>query len=173
MSLVTPRTFRFSREIIFDPKNIKIRYGKALKPFLFLRLDTGKCQIYIQALIDTGADTTIIPGQHAEKLGHALKGKSVKSDKVGFANGAGTYWLHTVDFDICDNTPSRQPWLSWQTLPPSRKKTKFLDLCCHDYAILGVDDFLEEFDLHVNYQAKTFTLSRVSNKLTHLITPTF
>jgi len=105
----------------------------------------------IFALIDTGADASVIPAYLATRLQHKLKGKGVNSQ---FTSGIGgkqvkTY-QHTFDIGLIS---SRYASVVWNTGP-----------ILVDYVeslippILGVEDFLKHFRVVMDYPKKTIPM---------------
>jgi hypothetical protein len=120
------------------------------RPVLLVKIinpHTGK-NLKTIGLIDTGADECAIPATFAPLLGHNLQDGKTKTIDTG--NGETIAYSHTTRFEIyhpvsgellhtIDNTPiDFMPNLS--------------------VVLLGVNSFLSEFVLKINYPKQTFSI---------------
>jgi len=101
----------------------------------------GGKKIQLMAMIDTGADECALPAAFAAILGHTLDQGSSK--EVGTAGGRTTAWSHTANIFIeglggHDATVDFIPGL--------------------EIPILGVNSFLSNYILTIDYPRKMFSL---------------
>ena len=74
------------------------KIGEAYRPITSLALFHGSKRLNVLALIDTGADESLFPGEFAAVLGHNLiKGKPRTFAGIG---GAITAYLHQTDIKL-------------------------------------------------------------------------
>jgi len=126
---------------------------RPLLPIVILNPHTGK-SFKTYGFIDTGADSCTLPADLAGILGHDLKkGKQSTAETVG---GEAITWLHTTTIQMLNN-----------------KGEQFYEICnAHveyvenfDYVIIGVNDFLSNFRLEIDYPNKCFSLRYSKKKI--------
>lgn len=108
------------------------------------------------ALIDTGADTTVIPDFIAKKLYHNISHKSVKTDICCGVGGAVTIYYHTFRLKVLGLNKKKQVSLNKETIV--RNKRLYAVVKGLHTMILGEDDFLNKYILTINYPKKIFSL---------------
>ncbi len=121
-----------------------------LRPYLPIKIinpNTGKSQKML-GLIDTGADECTLPAELAPLLGHDLERGKPKSART--AGGSALGYSHTTIIEIHSHANVRL-----YTTP----------VIVIDYMkglhipLLGVKYFLENFELHIDYPKKVFTIN--------------
>jgi len=120
------------------------------RPWLPIRIINPYTGLFIETLglVDTGADDCAVPAFFAEELGHKLKKGSPKT--VRTAGGLITAYSHTTQIKIYDIRTKKCVYTIKETL------IDFMpNLHC---VLLGVKDFLERFELHINYPKFTFSI---------------
>ena len=100
-------------------------------------------------LVDTGADLTLLPAELAARLGHKLKhgrtsitGGIEQTDLVAYA--------HTFEIELLSANLKRALW--------STGPREFDCLDSNPPTLIGVEDFLRQFHLLVNYPAQQLEL---------------
>ena len=102
------------------------------------------------ALIDTGADGCVFPKNLADKLGHDFSGNGVKSVVTGGIGGKSKTLQHTFKIELLNSDRNKVVWSAGDVL-----------VDCIDQNIpplIGVKDFMKDFELRINYPDKTITL---------------
>ncbi len=106
------------------------------------------------AIIDTGADHCCIPAKYAEILGHNLeKGEKQIFNVVG---GEGKGYLHRTHLKICD--------FNTDDILHSIRNIQACYIENFDVVLLGVNTFLKDFILKINYPEKRFSLRLPAKK---------
>ena len=129
--------------------------GRIPGPYLPITIENPltKNNILWYCLIDSGADSCLFSGSVASILGHNLKGNGVRSQvTMGVEGQRVKTWLHT--FSLWLMHPSRPDIAVW-------KSRKGLFECIeHDECpqLLGVDDFLRNFRVTLDYTAQKTTV---------------
>ena len=105
----------------------------------------------VYALIDTGADASIIPGPLAEKLGHDLQGDQVATSfTYGVGEGKVCAYQHTFVLNLISSRSTRKVWCSGPIL---------VDCVEHEIpVILGVQGMLQNFRVTLNYPKREAVL---------------
>ena len=111
----------------------------------------SSCMEMIWGFVDTGADACLFPGSLAIDLNHDLKGDGVKSTtNIGIGQIAIPVYSHTFKLEL---------------LSPDRKKviwaSEDVEVECSETEppiLIGVDNFLKNFKLIVDYPNQEFTL---------------
>lgn len=118
-------------------------------PLLPIKIVNPSSDKFIRSygLIDTGATVCVIPAKWARSLGHDLEQGT--PNQIDGAGGRTTSYSHTTKIEIYNAS----------------------DLLCHtinntpiDFmpnlkiVILGVKQFLDQFELHINYPLKKFSI---------------
>ena len=128
---------------------------RPMLPIVIKNMNTGD-SIFAWGLIDTGADSCAIPAKYAKILGHRLKpGAKIN---IGTGNGSTCAYAHSTEIDILsvdnhghiDVTPDKL-----FSIP----QTKIHYMPRLDTILLGVNDFLSNFILIIDYPAKSFSLT--------------
>lgn len=117
-----------------------------LKPFLDVRYINPHTGISVRttALIDTGADTCVLPASMADVLGHDLE-LGYPANYQGVTGVCIPFYKHTMQIEIDGlNYITDNVMIAFS--PTVREP------------ILGVQTFLNKFILTINYPGKTFSL---------------
>ncbi len=125
------------------------------RPWLFINIvnpHTGAvCPTF--GLIDTGADECALPASYADLLGHNLAAGETKQIHTG--NGITTAYRHTCAIQILD---------SEQLLQGKMKVAYKINETLIDFmpnlhcALLGVNTFLSNFNLTIDYPNQLFSI---------------
>ncbi|MCK5603024.1 hypothetical protein KAR91_14165, partial [Candidatus Pacearchaeota archaeon] len=100
-------------------------------------------------LIDTGADDCAVPASLAQIVGHNLIAGQLKEIRTG--NGVTKAYAHTTKIDIFHINDSVNPVFTIHDTP-----VDFMpNLHC---VLLGVENFLSQFILTVDYPNKSFSI---------------
>lgn len=107
------------------------------------------------ALIDTGADNTVIPEFIAKKLYHDIMHKSVQTDLCTGVSGVVKSYYHTFRLKVLGLSRNGKV-LSKVAI----KRNKRLYPVIHGLhqMVIGESDFLKRYVLTINYPKKTFSL---------------
>jgi len=109
----------------------------------------GGCYITF-ALIDTGADSCLIPQNIVAELNHNLKGDGVESTCTSGVGGKSATYKHTFNIELLNHDREQAVWSAENIL---------IDCIEADIPLLlGVEDFLKHFELTINYPEKLITL---------------
>ena len=127
------------------------------RPMLWIRVTnphTG-ASVVIQAIVDTGADSCAFPAEIAEQLGHNLE--SVPAKPVFTASGQTEAFAHTSRVEILE---IRTDGMAGDKVLHTIDDTP-IDFIrgCGDF-LLGVQDFLEEFILTIDYPRQCFSIRK-------------
>lgn len=120
------------------------------RPWLAIRLINSHTGLFIDTfgLVDTGADNCAVPAFFAEELGHTLKKGLPKT--VRTAGGLTTAYSHRTQVEIYDIRTKKCVYAIKET------SIDFMpNLHC---VLLGVKDFLAQFELHINYPKFIFSI---------------
>ena len=98
-------------------------------------------------LIDTGADECAIPALFAPILEHDLDKGAPKT--IGSAGGPTLGYSHTTKIEIYDFSDK---------LCYTINETPIDFMPNLNVVLLGVKQFLDQFELHINYPVKTFSI---------------
>ncbi|MFC1855641.1 hypothetical protein ACFL2A_03765 [Thermodesulfobacteriota bacterium] len=129
---------------------LSVRNDSFFRPMLLIKItnpDTGK-SFNTVGQIDTGADECAIPAGIADLLGHKLKDGNKKDIRTG--NGITQFYTHKTTFEIFD--------ISGKKLVLTIKDTPV------DYGenlstvLLGVNNFLSNFVLTIDYPKQNFSI---------------
>jgi predicted aspartyl protease len=126
----------------------------ALRVYLPIRLsnpDAGISTDIEMALVDTGADSCVIPGSLADALGHNLKHKTIKPSPTLGINGThvDTYG-HTFRLELLGPDAETVVWSNDNAV-----------IDCIDAEVpilLGTKDFLAGFKITIDYPAQKVVL---------------
>ncbi len=136
--------FKFSNGKI-EPLSHPRLYVAISNPF------TG-ATVNIWGLIDTGADASLFPEELATILGHRLKGNGVKSSfSTGIEQKRIATYKHTFRIDLISPSLKKAVW-----------STGNLEVDCAETnppVLFGVQGFLKNFDLNVDYPNEIYTLN--------------
>ncbi len=124
-------------------------------PYLPLRISNPYSKDELQiiwGLVDTGADSCLLPASLAESLGHDLKGDGVRATvNMGIEQKSIPVYAHTFNIGLLSPDHRKIVWESGnvevecsETEPP---------------VLIGVQNFLKHFRLTVDYPKREFTLS--------------
>ncbi|MFA6567809.1 MAG: hypothetical protein WCS96_06320 [Victivallales bacterium] len=75
-------------------------YGEIPRPLILVKIDSFSNPY--PALVDTGADFTILPKAFLEELGHSNKSQNVLSAKAGGFGGKAHCFIHTLGISLLD-----------------------------------------------------------------------
>ncbi|MCD4830407.1 MAG: hypothetical protein K8R02_01205 [Anaerohalosphaeraceae bacterium] len=110
-------------------------------------------------LIDTGADRTIVPGYIAKEVYHNLKGAEVECDFGSGVGGDVRFYMHTFTMQLLSYDKSN----SVTTNPVIEIKKHQFAVCENiNTLILGVDDFLKDYKLIIDYPKQVFSIKKPS-----------
>lgn len=131
---------------IVDRPLKSLKGNNLLRPFLDVRYTNPHTGVSYQtsALIDTGADSCVLPAEMAGLLGHDLFSGEPTQFK-GISGEVQTYYRHTMNINI-----------DGYDFTTSDVMIAFSDTIKRP--ILGVKTFLCNFVLTVDYPGKTFSL---------------
>jgi len=125
------------------------------RPWLFINIKNPHngsiCPTF--GLIDTGCDEYALPASYADLLGHNLTAGEAKQIRTG--NGVTTAYRHTCVIQIFD---------SEQLLQGTMKVAYTIEDTLIDFmpnlhcALLGVNTFLSNFHLSINYPSQLFSI---------------
>ena len=122
-------------------------------PIRFINPMTGE-HITVRGLIDSGADTCLFPTSLCACIGHNLKADGVKSNRaLGVEQKPVRTWRHTFILELL--SPDLKKIL-WST----KKPAEFDCSEAEPPVLLGVDDFLRNFDVTLSYRKGVVTLER-------------
>jgi hypothetical protein len=112
------------------------------------------------AIIDTGADTTVIPEYIAKSLYHDIRNPKVRRDTSFGIGGAVEVYMHTFSMEILysDSAGKIDPNKVVIKIPPK----KFPVVPDLHIVILGQNDFLKKYVLIVNYPRYIFSVKKSS-----------
>lgn len=108
------------------------------------------------ALIDTGADSTVIPEFIAKKLYHDIAHKSVQRDTCLGVSGAVTTYFHTFRLKVLGL--NRKGDVLCNKTAIKRNKRQYAVIRGLHLMVIGEDDFLKRYILTINYPKKMFSL---------------
>src|SRR5574340_416068 len=126
-------------------------------PIKIINPHTGQ-SIKFFGLIDTGADACSIPATLAPALGHVLVNGTPRPSKT--AGGMTTGYSHTTKIEIYDLN---------DRLLYTINDTPLDFMPGLHVPLLGVTRFLDQFELHVDYPAKNFSIKWPSPVISCLI----
>lgn len=141
MATNKPLKFPYTKVPVADVYGKKI--GDAYRPIISLALLHGPKTLNALALIDTGADECLFPGEFATILGHNLiKGKPRTFAGIG---GAITAYLHRTDIKLGVHKLRisiyySDDWNKW------------------GFGLLGQNAFLTRFNVFLSRKDKEFSL---------------
>ncbi|MBN1796738.1 MAG: hypothetical protein JW804_08695 [Sedimentisphaerales bacterium] len=110
------------------------------------------------ALIDTGADNTVIPAYIARQLYHDVSHRSVKTDICQGIGGQAKVYKHTFRLNILGT--DKKGKVDYGKVAIRINKKLFSVVEGLHAMVLGEDDFLKKYILTINYPRKTFSLRR-------------
>ena len=99
-------------------------------------------------LIDTGADECAVPASYAPLLGHKLEAGDLKTVNTG--NGQTNAYAHTTSFEIFDPSTGQIAY--------AINSTPIDFMPNLNIVLIGVNSFLSEFILYVDYPNKMFSI---------------
>lgn len=123
--------------------------GSVYRPWLPITITNPHTtkSISMFALVDTGADDCVMPAQFARILGHNFK-KGIPR-QAGTAKGKNHGFCHTTKIDIVDLQ---------NKILYTIDDTPIAFMPGLNMPLLGVKNFLDNFDLHVFYPDKNFSI---------------
>ena len=101
------------------------------------------------ALIDTGADCCFLPRDLAEALDHDFA-KGLTPESIGTGAGSNQAFCHTSTIEVCDLQGNAR----WTV-----QRTPVYVMDGLDQVLLGVEDFLVNFKLTVDYPNQVFSVA--------------
>jgi len=107
------------------------------------------------ALIDTGADSIVVPGFVAKILRHNVDHKSVKKVKCAGVGGSAETFYHTFRINVLSLSPSGV--VSDKVAVKISKRELAVAPGLH-VVLLGVNDFLGKYLLSIDYPKKMFSV---------------
>ncbi|MDD3275763.1 MAG: hypothetical protein PHP93_01790 [Kiritimatiellales bacterium] len=140
---------------------------RAEYPFYSFQTPTDACRVYLpirlsnpktgsstdieMALVDTGADSCVIPGSLAGALGHNLKHKAIRPSPTLGINGThvDTYG-HTFRLELLGPDAETVVW--------SNDRTVIDCIEAEVPILLGTQDFLANFKITIDYPAQKVVL---------------
>lgn len=117
---------------------------------------TNGFDCFTWALIDTGADNTVIPDFIAKKLYHNIAHENVQTDICWGIGGAATIYYHTFRLKVLGLNRKKQVLNNKEAI--RRNKRLYAVVQALHTMVLGEDDFLDRYILTINYPKKTFSL---------------
>jgi hypothetical protein len=133
--------------------------GGIPKPALFVKLinPANGFEYTTWALIDTGADYTVIPGHIAQQLYHDVRNKKVKMTWcTGIGGNAPTYH-HTFSLRFFESDTKGN--ISKKVAIRINKRLFAVVEGLHTM-VLGVGDFLKNYVLTIDYSRKVFSVRK-------------
>jgi len=137
------------------------------QPFLIIEVinPQNSFKQEMPALIDTGADECTIPGFYAGKLGLSLKQGKPKS--IVTAGGDITSYSHRCTINIFAMSGTiNKPRVDYDmviiTIPT--QMVDFAPDLKSSYALLGVESFLREYVLTIDYPRRVFSIRKPRKK---------
>lgn len=108
--------------------------------------------VIVYGLVDTGADSTLLPGSIAAQLGHDLRGRVVRENiTTGIENRSMAVYRHTFDVDLLTATGGAVA---------RSFKNVLIDCAESDPpALLGVSDFARHFSWDIDYTSRDLLLT--------------
>jgi len=137
------------------------------QPFLTIEVvnpENGFSQ-QMPALIDTGADECTIPGFYATKLSLPLEKGEPKSFLT--ARGDATAYGHRCTINIFAMSGTAQkPRVDYDTIIITipTQLVDFAPELTSSYALLGVENFLREYVLTIDYPRRVFSIRKPRKK---------
>lgn len=127
------------------------------RPMLWVRVTNPHSghSIRTYGLIDTGADECALPAKYADLLGHNLEAGSTK--RVGTGGGITTAYSHTCKVEIFDSDAYRHGEENVVYTIGEAPIDFMPDL---NSVLLGVENFLNQFVLTVDYLREVFSLRK-------------
>lgn len=125
------------------------------RPMLIIRISNPANGLSLDTLgiIDTGADACAIPATYAEILGYRVENGTPKP--VGTGNGLATAYTHTCKIDVY-HTEHLKQGNSEVIYTTSEIEIDFMPEL--PMVLLGVDNFLTQFFLGVDYRSGLFSV---------------
>ncbi len=105
--------------------------------------------VYSYGLVDTGSEQCVIPGFIATELGYKVRTGS--SEYVETAGGVSESYRHDVKVEIYDENNER----CLSTIDPGPMDV----MVGLNHVLLGVERFLERFQLQIHYPKKVFSIT--------------
>jgi len=135
--------FRFDNGEMTPPTRLYL-------PIRLRNPNTG-ASLVTYGLVDTGADSTLLPGSIAVQLGHDLRSRGAKSSvSMGIENTHVTTWRHTFDLELLSRDGLRVV-----------RSFEGIEIDCSDTdppPLLGAYDFLRCFDWSIRYNTRMTAL---------------
>jgi hypothetical protein len=144
------------------------------KPILCMRLTNPENGFDTDslALIDTGADRCAIPEHIAKRLGHEIDGPGVERGHIQGVAGDSETFLHTFQIEVYalkehqgaaivdyNRVVLRIPKVKWDVVPATRDARGHI-VCNLPDVLIGVEDFLKDYKLVIDYPRKVFSLTQ-------------
>lgn len=129
------------------------------QPLLWVRIvnpDNGRKTEPLLALVDTGSDICLFPSSVAEDLGHVLR--SVDPVEITATVGKGSAFPHMATIEILQKDVNTDEPIDHVLHTIEKKLIHFVK--DGSSFLLGVEDFLGEFVLKVNYPFRMFSITR-------------
>jgi hypothetical protein len=114
------------------------------------------------ALIDTGADTTVIPEDIAKTLYHDVRNPRAKRDKTFGIGGEVDVYMHTFSIKILFSDPAGK--IDHNRVAIKIPKRTFAVVPNLHIVILGEQDFLKNYVLTINYPRQIFSIKKPTKK---------
>jgi predicted aspartyl protease len=120
---------------------------RPLLPVIIINPHTGE-QVKQYGIIDTGADCCTVPAYIGEMLGHNIE--IVPPSKTTVVGGEITTWEHTTTIQMLDKNET----VFYENVETYVEYVEDLE-----YVLIGVDDFLCDFKLEIDYPNKHFSIT--------------
>jgi hypothetical protein len=136
-----------------------VEIGGIPKPALFVKLinPANGFEHTTWALIDTGADYTVIPEYIAQKLYHDVRNKKVKTTWCTGIGGNATAYHHTFSLRFFKSDAKGN--ISKKVAIRINKRLFAVVENLHTM-VLGTGDFLKDYVLTIDYSKKVFSVRR-------------
>ena len=128
---------------------------KPALPVILINPANGFSQ-FTWALIDTGADSTVIPGFIAKALYHDITHRSVQRDVCLGISGTTITYHHTFRLRVLGL--NRKGDVLHDKIAIKMNKRKFAVIQRLHQMVVGENDFLKRYNLTINYPKKIFSL---------------
>jgi hypothetical protein len=132
---------------------------KPALPVVLINPDNG-FDYFTWAIIDTGADTTVIPEFIAKSLYHDVKHHTVKRDMHWGIGGEVVAYYHTFRINVLGLDPKGNVDNEKTAVKISRRP--FAVIQNLHIMVLGENDFLKKYVLTINYPKKIFSVREPS-----------
>ncbi len=135
--------------------NFSVKSGISYRPLLPIEINNPENneKISTLAMIDTGADECCIPHQFAILLGHKLF--NVNPVNLGTVGGVTKAYPHSTKINIIWVSHNKKEVIHSINNAPVNYVKDIKE------PLLGIKNFLEYFEIKINYPKKYFTLEKI------------